>query len=45
MTNALGQLLIFIAIGVAWRYVKPLGINAGTMQRNLFGLQNGCART
>lgn len=41
MTNALGQLLIFIAIGVAWRYVKPLGINAGTMQRNLFGLIYG----
>lgn len=41
MTNAIAQLLIFIAIGVVWRYVKPMGINAGTMQRNLFGLIYG----
>lgn len=41
MTNAILQLLIFVAIGVAWRYVSPMGINAGTMQRNLFGLIYG----
>lgn len=38
MTNALIQIAIFIGIGVAWRYVKPMGVNAGTLQRNLFTL-------
>lgn len=41
MTNAMLQLIIFVAIGAAWRYVSPMGINAGTMQRNLFGLIYG----
>lgn len=41
MTNALLQLIIFVAIGAAWRYVSPMGMNAGAMQRNLFGLIYG----
>ena len=33
MLNILYQLGLFVGLGVAWRYVKPMGITAGAMLR------------
>ncbi len=38
MFTALGQIVVFIAIGALWRFVKPMGIGAGAIQRPLFTL-------
>lgn len=38
MYIALGQIAVFIAIGALWRFVKPMGIGAGAVQRSLFTL-------
>lgn len=38
MYIALGQIAVFIAIGALWRFVKPLGIGVGAIQRSLFTL-------
>lgn len=38
MFNALGQILVFVAIGALWRFVKPMGIGVSAIQRPMFGL-------
>lgn len=38
MFTALGQIAVFVVIGALWRFVKPMGIGVGTMQRSLFTL-------
>lgn len=38
MSNALIQMAIFIAIGIAWRYFKPANVDANTLQRSIMTL-------
>ncbi|MDH5326050.1 MAG: AEC family transporter [Gammaproteobacteria bacterium] len=38
MNNAMMQLVVFIAIGVAWRYFKPDGYSADAVQRAIISI-------